>query len=83
MTQRNDRRRTTAVYNAHVKTFGVALGITGIDWRLLRVLPLYRSQAARQARQETAKAVRAIRQTHGTFPIPPSGGIASAMPTYS
>jgi hypothetical protein len=72
----------SAVYNTQVKTFTIARQILPHDCTLLRLLRPYRTEACRIARRETARAVRAIRRSAGTFPPPPAFGLASCMPAH-
>lgn len=71
--------KNTAVYKAHVKTFALARTLN-VDWRFLRVVPAYRTATARQARQETAAAARAVRARKGRFPTPGVFGVVSGLP---
>ena len=69
----------SAVYKAHVKTASLARTLA-VDWRFLRILPAFRNEVSRDARQQTAIAARRLRACKGRFPAPSAFGIVTGLP---
>lgn len=67
----------SVVYRAQVKTFSVARQMLSSELQQVRVMPPYRDEATRQIRHRIAKAVVAIRQGGGDFPLAPKSGLAT------
>lgn len=67
----------SVVFKAQVKTFSVARQILSNELECVRVLPPYRDEATLQVRHKIAKAVIAIRQGDGKFPVKPKCGLTT------
>ncbi|MDO8414811.1 MAG: hypothetical protein Q7S87_01220 [Agitococcus sp.] len=64
-----------------MKTFALSQTLMG-DWRLLRLLPAYRTAASTQIRNNTAVAVKLARRNGTALPSGPFRNIVSSMPSF-